>query len=481
MPAPKSFPRVSPAKVETAQPKAGPRADGRAERLTDDYVSALVCPEGRPEYLVTDAAIRGFAVRVRPNGTRGFLFFYKFGTKVRKIPLGTFGEVTAAKARKTATLLRAEVVSGGDPWATQRDATDARLAAERAAREAARQAREAEKVQAFTVKALVDLYAEKHVAKLRPATRRDVLSRLRLHLAPIMAQPADAIDRKEAADVVDRAAEAGDTTARRVRDYARAMWGWARDRGTLPATTPNPWETVPAPGSDVPRERALNDSELGLVWRATDAVPPPHGLLVRFLLLTLARREEVAAMTWGEVAPDLSTWEQPGSRTKNGKPHVVHLSEPARAVLREVLGWQADAAAGPLPPRDALVFPAFGGGVITSHSWVKRKLDGAIADELRKAGETRPMPAWVLHDFRRSGVTWLAGAGFPPHVADRLLNHLQGTIRGVQAIYQKGEFLAERRAALEAWGAHVLACGEGRAVASNIASLDAARAGRVVA
>jgi integrase len=64
---------------------------------------------------------------------------------------------------------------------------------------------------------------------------------------------------------------------------------------------------------------------------------------------------------------------------------------------------------------------------------------------------------WRFHDFRRTAVTWLAGAGFPPHVADRLLNHVGGSINGVAAIYQRGEFLAERKSALDAWATHVVA------------------------
>ena len=63
------------------------------------------------------------------------------------------------------------------------------------------------------------------------------------------------------------------------------------------------------------------------------------------------------------------------------------------------------------------------------------------------------MPPWRFHDFRRTGVTRLADLGFPPHVADRLLNHVQGTISGVAAVYQRGEFLAQRKSALEAWAA----------------------------
>ncbi len=72
------------------------------------------------------------------------------------------------------------------------------------------------------------------------------------------------------------------------------------------------------------------------------------------------------------------------------------------------------------------------------------------------------MPAWVFHDFRRTGVTALADAGFPPHIADKLLNHVSGSIRGVAAVYQRGEFAEERRRALDAWAAHVVLSAEGR-------------------
>jgi integrase len=100
-------------------------------------------------------------------------------------------------------------------------------------------------------------------------------------------------------------------------------------------------------------------------------------------------------------------------------------------------------------------------------------LDAAIAKELGAA-----IAGWRFHDFRRTAVTWLAGAGFPPHVADRLLNHVGGSIQGVAAIYQRSEFLAERKAALTAWAAHVLQCGAGVVAADNVAVLSDERAQR---
>ncbi len=83
-----------------------------------------------------------------------------------------------------------------------------------------------------------------------------------------------------------------------------------------------------------------------------------------------------------------------------------------------------------------------------------------------------------LHDVRRTAVTWMAGAGFPPHVADWRLNHVEGAICGAAAVYQRGEFLRERKAALEAWAAHVLACAGREAEAS--ASGEPPAAARVV-
>ena len=95
------------------------------------------------------------------------------------------------------------------------------------------------------------------------------------------------------------------------------------------------------------------------------------------------------------------------------------------------------------------------------------------AHQRRKPEEepAAPAPTWRLHDFRRTTVTWLAGAGFAPHVADRLLNHVTGAIQGVAAVYQRHDFALERKAALDAWGKHVLACAGGGDTAGNVVPL----------
>jgi hypothetical protein len=99
------------------------------------------------------------------------------------------------------------------------------------------------------------------------------------------------------------------------------------------------------------------------------------------------------------------------------------------------------------------------------------KYKAALDRRLAKQGT--PLAHWTLRDFRRSGVTWLAGAGFPPHVCDKLLNHVGGTISGVAAVYQRAEFLPERARALDAWADAILAAAAGKAESANVVALRA--------
>lgn len=175
----------------------------------------------------------------------------------------------------------------------------------------------------------------------------------------------------------------------------------------------------------------------------------------------------------GRDLADLTTWTIPAERTKNSKAHIVHLSEPARHVLA-ALHRQTDPKTGAI---SAYVFTNTGRTPISDFSGAKERLEKLIEVEraqnsLGKEVCALPVLGWRLHDFRRTGVTVMARLGVGPHVADRVLNHVQGTIKGVAAVYQRHEFLKEREIALDRWAVHVLQLSEG-------AALDAA-SGKVV-
>lgn len=436
-------------------------------RLTKRTVDALTCPPGRKDVLVFDSELKGFGLRVTAQGAKVFLFQYRAGGPVRRVVLGEYGTLTADKARDRAEMLRGQVKAGRDPKAEAEGArrADAAAVAEARARAAA---------DALTFGVIVERWRDLHLANRREGYRREAARALLVSLAAWEDRAAHTITPAEAVAALDGiAVDRGPAAARSAFTYARAMFGWAVRRQMLPG---NPFATIQAPEPVADRDRVLSDAELADIWRAAGGLGWPMGDFTRLALLTLQRRDEVAGLRWAELAPDLSKWTLPAERVKNGKAHVVHLAPAARAILK----------AAPRLDGSPLVFTTTGKTPVSGFSGAKAALDRAITKARKEVGaEPAELPDWRLHDFRRTGVTRLAALGFAPHVCDRLLNHVQGTIQGVAAIYQRHDFLPERKAALEAWARHVLAVGEGeagrRAVAgkpAKVVQLETVRRGR---
>jgi integrase len=184
---------------------------------------------------------------------------------------------------------------------------------------------------------------------------------------------------------------------------------------------------------DRARDRALDDRELAAVILTARKMRPPFGAILEVLALTGQRREEVAQITWSEIEEATRTWHIPSQRAKNAKAHLVHLSDPVWVIIKSQ------------PQHCRFVFATSGGKNFQSFKFAKANLD-------QLSGVT----GWRIHDLRRTVVTGMARLGVPPHVADKILNHQSGTISGVAAVYQKHEFLTERKDALDRWGRHVI-------------------------
>lgn len=245
------------------------------------------------------------------------------------------------------------------------------------------------------------------------------------------------------------AAMAGRTLA-----YGRACFTWAVKRGRL---ADNPFAGVPIAAGIVARERVLTTEEVGRIWNAAKAMGEPWGPLLRVLLLTLARRDEVAGMRWSELSADLSRWTIPGSRMKRGQAHIVALSEPAREALRAVTR---------IKDQD-LVFSTTGRTPVSGFTKAKAALDKAAK-----------VTDWRLHDFRRTGPSALAKMGVNPIVADLLLAHKPATLSTVARVYQQYDFAEERAHALQAWAAYVVGAAETKDDPGNVLPMAEARAKR---
>ncbi len=379
-------------------------------KLTKSSIDVLPTPSS--DVIYWDAAFPGFGLKVTPKGRKVFVALYRTGgagSKLRKYTIGPYGRVTLHQARVAAQKVFAAKLEGRD------------LAAEK--REARR------RVVADRVEDLLETFILQHVSQNRSAYEISRLLRREMG-KPWSGRSIHEITKRDVVDVISAIEQRGAPgTANKTLKVIKTFLRWCVGRAVLDRS---PAEGVPMPAKVVTRDRVLTDGELAQVILAARQMSGPYGGIVELLALTGQRREEVAAMTWGELDLHRRVWTLPKSRTKNAKEHAVHLSEQSMAVLLRTT------------VRGPFVFTVLGSKPFREFSRTKRQID-----------EFSGVTGWRLHDLRRTCVSGMARLGIPPHVADKILNHQSGTISGVAAVYQRHDFLDERNGALERWGAHL--------------------------
>jgi integrase len=220
-----------------------------------------------------------------------------------------------------------------------------------------------------------------------------------------------------------------------------SLFSWLRRQRRVES---NPCAGLPRPAPATVRERHLKPDEVRWFWAAIDTVGDPFGVLLKLLLLTGQRLREVAGMRRDdELSTDGTTWTLPGTRTKNGRSHVVPMPQFARELISGVQS------------KGELIFTTTGTTPVSGWSRMKRRLDKAMLAAARKEKPDALIGAWRLHDLRRTAVTGMAELGVRPDVIERVVNHVSGTRGGIAGVYNHAEMLDERKAALERWAAHV--------------------------
>lgn len=393
--------------------------------LTSRSILSLPCPANKGETTYWAADLPGFGLRVRATGARSWVA--QFRTKVgslQKHSLGDAGTVKLGDARKAAERLLAAAKLGGDPAAARRQAKAS-----------------------IGTRAMVDAYLEHQAARMKARSHQELKRHLLVHAKPLHSTPACDVTQREVVKLLGRIAEAAPVAANRVRASLSAMFAWGMKAGHVLA---NPIAITFKPANESPRARVLSAAELATVWHATGG-EHDHDRIVRLLMLTGARREEVAGMGWDEITvhPDgTAAWVLPAERSKNNLPHEMIL--PPAVVL--LLPPERKDAEGRRRP---LMFGE-GAGPFSGWSRCKERLDGRIGKAREKAGDA-PMPAWVLHDLRRTFVTTLNDLGVEPHIIEALVNHASGAARaGVAGVYNRAAYREQKRKALELWCGHVL-------------------------
>lgn len=390
--------------------------------LTDRFLRSLKPPEtGRLE--VSDVKRVGLRFRLSASGKATWMYEKRVkGGLKRKHTLGTWPEqVSLSAARAMALEIEAEAAKGIDRVAIAQ--------AEKLAVEAARS-------KALSVRQVLNIYDTLHLAGLRRGAERK--RQIEQALSLKLDDPMNTLSRADLQKPIDeKASEGKGVFANRIRAALMAFTNWAAGRDHL-AT--NIGARLTKPVKEVSRERCPSIDEVRAIWGATFDMGDLWGPSLRLMILTLQRRQEVLGLDWSEIDLRLARITKPGSKTKNGKEHITHLSAPALQellMLKDKLEHSGKRARG-------LLFTTTGTTPISGVSKAKARLDKVLGDDF---------PAWRLHDLRTSFATSMVDAGVSEAVADRVLNHsaVGSAPSAVARIYNQAEMLPQRANALDRW------------------------------
>ena len=369
-----------------------------------------------------DSELPGYGLRVRGSGVHSFMVQYALAGHTRRVVIGKLSSIDPGKARGIAQTLLAKVRLGGDP-AAEKEHTRARA------------------MESFG--ALLPRFLERQRAKQKPRSYEETERHLTKHCKVFYRRPVEGLDRRAIGGrLVEIEKESGPAAANRVRASLSTYFMWLARAGYVDT---NPVAFTNKAVETGARGHVPSDDELRAIWRAL--LPDDHyGAIVRLLLLTGARRDEIGSLRWSEVDLEDATITLPPARTKNRREHVIPLSERALALLAVPPRRTGPDGA----PRDHV----FGNGSERGfQGWSKSKaeLDARIAE----AGHH--VKGWVLHDFRRALSTALHERfNVAPHVVEAILGHVSGHKAGVAGVYNKAAYLEERATALERWSAHIM-------------------------
>ena len=388
-------------------------------RFTDSFVRKLILPVGKTDHIVWDPDLPGFGARLRP-GKVSFVVQYRFGTHQRRKGLGDVRKITLEDARSAARKRFAQIELGIDPDAAERDRKADQASDER------------------TFEKVVVLYLEARKPKMRPNTYVAADRYLSRHCAPLHKKPIDRVTREDVASLIrNLIRDHGMTSAARARGALATFFAWCMGEGIAKANpiigTNNPIE------GKKPRSRVLNDDEIRAVWK--NCADDDFGKIIRLLMLTACRRDEIGALRWPEINMDTGLMLLPEERTKSKRALGMTLPATAMAVVQSVRRRNS---------RDTL----FGGGPNGFNAWSYNTLalNGRIA-----AAEGKALAPWRIHDLRRTVRTRLSKLGVLPHIAELVLNHA-GHRSGVDGkVYDWHDYEPEISEALRKWEARLLA------------------------
>ena len=383
------------------------------KRLTNKVIQAAKAENQTLE--ISDSGQRGLILRVSPSGRKVWVYRHRYKGRLQRQKIGDWPAMKLSEARKIVEAAQNALRNEGvNPQATY-------------------QQRKQELLNRPTIEQVVTEYIDQW-QKPRNRTWRETQRLLRPLVKQFGLVPVDELTAASIVKVTEPLTVAGKgTAANRMFAAIRGCLTWAKKKKAYIAV--NPCADLDAPGgSEVSRERVLDDNELRRFWTRLDSAAMSDATrdILRLQLLTACRVGEVAGMRWEELQLESRLWTIPARRNKSKRDHLVPLSAPAIDILDEI------------PREHACVFHARGDSDhVTSI---------AVGHALRKNLDHFGLTDFRTHDIRRTVATGIVALNFGSDTKRAVLNHKDSTVTGR---YDRHDYLAQKRAALDAWAARL--------------------------
>lgn len=370
----------------------------------------------------------GLWLRVMPEqkgGAKSWYFRYTFGAKAKRLNIGHYPSISLADARKRRDDARTVLAAGRDPAFFVGSSPDA-----------------------MSLTALAELWRDKYLAVTHKDGGKKVFGYIRHDLlAKIGAQAATTITHDQIITLLEESALRAPTKATKTLMWSRAMFSFGIRRRILTADPTAGLRSQDIGAYTSKRTRTLSWDELTeLAAKIPCAnLPPRIEAALWVLLATGARSGELRQARVEHIDMEKREWVIPKEIAKNGREHLVHLSDFTAGWLQVMLdysesAWLMTGEITDKPVSEEFVRKLVGDRIGTVHRERPTEYHQSLA---LSGGE------WRLHDLRRTAATRMGDIGVQPHVIEACLNHVR---KGIEGVYQRQEYLTERRQAFEAWG-----------------------------
>lgn len=383
--------------------------------LTDTAIKALKPKANR--YTVTDD--RGLVLEVFPTGGMLWHFRYRLNGKQERVTLGRYPALSLKLARAQRDERATQVALGQSPA----------------------QQKQLAKVVAAESTTVAD-FGERFFREMVAKDRKDVSIPRRYFDKSIVPSIGDKAMRDVTTDDVRtiiwaKKDQGFDAAAGTIRGVLKRLFDYGLTAGLV---TVNPVLALPMRHvhKAKSRERALSPEEIRQFLKAAFAsnIRRQFKIALHLILLTMVRKSELQLARWGHVDFEQAEWHIPVENSKTGKPHLVFLAKQTVALFKE-LQLLAGGSALVMPGRSSLTKPF---------------AQNAINNALKVALAGQPIPAFTIHDLRRTASTLLHENGWASDVVEKALNH---TIGGVRGVYNRAEYEPQRREMLQFWADYI--------------------------